>query len=209
MTNQSSTLREPERESDHLRPPLHVTPKSESLEATINCSSSKRLKPERGTPSPTRLTPQQQQQQQQLQHSHHQLLHHHHHHQQQQKQDRHQSERSHERQSERQQPLQHQLPPSPPTPLALYPRKLNRDYSIESTLNDENPSHHHHHHQHPKHSAIHDDRVRTPEEYDEDDEEEDDNMSNENGLYFNIFFRNNNFRMIHNFLCFVCAQVLT
>lgn len=59
MTNQSSALRESEREQEHLRPPLNLTPKSETLDTTTstnatNSTNSKRLKPERCSPSPTR-----------------------------------------------------------------------------------------------------------------------------------------------------------
>lgn len=53
MTNQSSALREPEREPDHLRPP-HLNPKSDILEATA-ATNAKRLKSERCSPSPTRI----------------------------------------------------------------------------------------------------------------------------------------------------------
>lgn len=86
MTNQSSALREPEREQDHLRPPAHLTPKSETLDTTTTSTNSnaKRLKPERCSPSPTRhhqhdqqtQDSQQYHSQQQLHHSHSSIHHH-------------------------------------------------------------------------------------------------------------------------------------
>lgn len=49
MTNQSTALRDTEREQDRLRPPTHPVCKTEPLDAT------KRIEPERCTPSPSRL----------------------------------------------------------------------------------------------------------------------------------------------------------
>lgn len=187
MTNQSSALREPEREQELLRPPPHLTPKSETLDATIS-SNPKRLKPERSSPSPTRAhqqtsitqsqsqTQSQQQQSQSQQHSPHAQHHHSIHHQTQS------------------QLSQRQLSPSPLTPLlSSYPRKLNRDYNIESSTStssaqndDERTEHgnHSHHQLKTQHSvSMQDDHGPRSMEDDEGiDDEEEDAMSDENGI---------------------------
>ena len=55
MTNQSSTLREPEREQDRLRPPTHPTTINSSATKTESLDATKRLEVDRSSPSPTRL----------------------------------------------------------------------------------------------------------------------------------------------------------
>lgn len=208
MTNQSSALREPEREQDHLRPP-HLTPKSDILEATA-ATNSKRLKTERCSPSPTRLQSQLHQQRDHQQHR------------EQRERERGDRERERERDRERererdrdrdqqlsreplpphQQQAHQPLPPSPPTPLALYPRKVNRDYNSEPGMNDD------HHHLPPPHSAsvaMQDERARTP---DDEDDDEDDPMHNDIGMhrilfhFFNFYIKRETETKIIIIFCF-------
>lgn len=190
MTNQSSALREPEREQEHLRPPPHITPKSETLDATIS-SNPKRLKSDRSSQSPTlahqqnpvtqsksQSQSQQQQQSQSQQHSPHAQHHH---------------SILHQSQS---QLSQRQLSPSPSTPLlSSYPRKVNRDYNIESSTsassahNDDDRTEHGNHSLHKlktQHSvSMQDDHGPRSMEDDEGiDDEEEDAMSDENGKFY-------------------------
>lgn len=122
MTNQSTALREPEREPDCLRPPSLSSasrPPSDSLEATTTATTPKRLETDRCTPSPTRL----------------------------------------------------QLSP---TPLALYHRKINRDYSEPpETINNEHTG-----------SNNDDRRSQSP--------DEDDAMSNDVGINMTIHSNSTN-----------------
>lgn len=132
MTNQSSALRESEREQDHLRPPLNLTPKSESLDTTSTAtnSNSKRLKPERCSPSPTRR-------------DHHHL----HHHQQQQHQQ--QQDQHHQ---------QEQSTSKRKTPDEYYENKTARHHrstdSYDKGHGDTTPSHSHHSIHHLSQSAV-------------------------------------------------------
>lgn len=119
MTNQSTALREPEREQDRLRPPTHPTTINSSATKTESLDATKRLEVDRSSPSPTRLQ-------------------------------------------------------SPPTSLAFYPRKNNRDYSEPpaTTTNNDHAS------------IIEDerDRPRSP---------EDDAMSNDVGKMLSLFVPSN------------------
>lgn len=187
MTNQSSGLREPEREEDHLRP--HLNPKSDILEATPTATNAKRLKSERCSPSPTRHQPQLHLRQRE----HLQLRERERDRDREKNRDR---ERERERECELEQQLHqqsrevqstlstlhqsHQSLPSPPTPSGLYPRKINRDYNPEPIMNDE-------HHQlllpHSASASMHNVQARTPEDEDDDDDE-DDSMHNDIGTIY-------------------------
>lgn len=137
MTNQSSALRESEREQDHLRPPLNLTPKSESLDTTSTAtnSNSKRLKPERCSPSPTRR-------------DHHHL---HHHQQQQHQQQKHQQQQDQHHQQE-------QSTSKRKTPDEYYENKTARHHrstdSYDKGHGDTTPSHSHHSIHHLSQSAV-------------------------------------------------------
>ncbi|XP_055304688.1 broad-complex core protein isoforms 1/2/3/4/5-like isoform X2 [Sitodiplosis mosellana] len=179
MTNQSSALREPEREQDHLRPPTsspqHLMPDTPAT--TTTNSSSKRL---RCSPSPPPR----------------------HHHQQQQQSPLHQIQRISPN-SER----HHRSGESPPVSNYPHPRKINRererDYKSETGADDHSQPlqlkrlpHRDDKKQSDYPSSIDDRRSRTPDEDIDDMDDEDDAMSNDHETGINMTINSNSLNSV-------------